>query len=206
MILFSCSKKSHDELNDIVNTKNFFNDVINNTSYYFSFNKNNDFLSFDPKKNYSVTWTYQKSEVNEYQKQQKIFLKFNFLKKFYLEKIGTIFCLPLITKIGEAPNNGIIKDYQKELFKFQILDKNKKDDNNEIKETVIEFTKKQLEDTNKITNFDVGQNEYEIIFIVSIFSKSLSFESIDDLEKQKNDIGTKNVNIFLHLKLEKNNN
>lgn len=203
MILFSCSKKSHDELNDIANTKNFFNDVINNTSYYFSFNKNNDFLSFDPKKNYSVTWTYQKSEVNEYQKQQKIFLKFNFLKKFYLEKIGTIFCLPLITKIGETPNNGITKDYQKELFKFQILDKNEKDDNNEIKEIIIEFTKKQLEDTNKGTNFDVGQNEYEMIFIVSIFSKSLSFESIDDLEKQKNDIGTKSVNIFLHLKLKK---
>ena len=210
--LSSCNKKSQDDFNDYTkDTKSFFVDVINNTSYYFSFNKNNTFSPFNLKNNYSFTWKYQENDAKEFQKQQKIFLKINCLKEFYLKKIGTIFCLPLITKINATTtplsSNIETKDWQKELFNFPILDNDKngdKNDKDKKKEIIIEFTKKQLEDVNKITDFDVNQNEYEIVFIVSFFSKSLSFKNADDLKK--NNVGAKNVNIFLHLKLEKNNN
>ena len=206
--LSSCTKKTQDEHDDDIKYReNFFNDVINNSSYCFSFiNENNCFSSFDQKKNYSITWKYQKNDVDEFQKQQKLFLKFNYSREFYLKNIGTIFCLPLITKIDKTQVNANIKDLQKKLFKFPNLDNDKKDDNGKEKEIVFKFTKEQIENINKITNFDVGRKEYEMVFIVSIFNKSLSFESIDDLEKQKNNNGMKNVNIFLHLKLEKNNN
>ena len=54
------------------------------------------------------------------------------------------------------------------------------------------------------------------VFIVAILStlilgmipvlQSLSFKNIDELQKQKNGIGARNANIFLHLKIEKNTN
>lgn len=149
-----------------------------------------------------------KNEIEEFQKQQKIFLKLEFLAKFYLEKVGLIFCLPLITKIDD---NKLIddktKNFQKDLFNKYCLidDTNSKNNDEEIKEIIIEFPKKKLEEING-KNFNVGQKKYEIIFIVSIFSKSLSFKNIEELEEQKNNIGAKNVNIFLRLNLEKDDN
>ena len=206
MSLSSCYKKSDVPLRDEQwSGKSFFDDVIHNTSYHFSFNK--DFStqwSFNLKNNYSIELKCQKNEIEEFQKQQKIFLKLEFLAKFYLEKVGLIFCLPLITKIDD---NKLIddktKNFQKDLFKYCLIDDtNSKNNDDEIKEIIIEFSKKKLEEING-KNFNVGQKKYEIIFIVSIFSKSLSFKNIEELEEQKNNIGAKNVNIFLRLNLEK---
>ncbi len=208
--LSSCSKNSHNDNSLIENiTENsFLSDVIDNTSYYFSFD-NDPILSFDPKKDYSIAVKYGKDEIDKFQEKQKIFLKMKCSKEFYQKKVGTIFCLPLITKITVKHgdwNKENIKEYQKDLFKYPLTIKDdNKNDKSKIKEIMIEFTKEQIEKINEINNFDIGQKEYEIIFIISVFSKSLSF-SIDDLEKQKNNIGAKNANIFLHLKLEKNNN
>ena len=207
MVLLSCGTKTRDELFDEEkNRKSFLNDVVDNTSYYFSFNtKDDSFLPFDSKNNYSALAKCKKDEIDEFQKQKKIFVKFKCSKKFYLEKIGIIFCLPLITKVDTNVINESIKQCQKDLFKFPF-DTNSKNNNDEIKENIIEFSKDQLEKISGIKDFNVGQKEYEIIFIVSIFSKSLSFEKIEDLKKQKNNVGARNANIFLRLKLEKNTN
>ena len=208
MVLLSCGTKTRDELFDEEkNRKSFLNDVVDNTSYYFSFNtKDDSFLPFDSKNNYSALAKCKKDEIDEFQKQKKIFVKFKCSKKFYLEKIGIIFCLPLITKVDTNVINESIKQCQKDLFEFPIIDTNSKNNNDEIKENIIEFSKDQLEKISGIKDFNVGQKEYEIIFIVSIFSKSLSFEKIEDLKKQKNNVGARNANIFLRLKLEKNTN
>ena len=212
--LSSCSKKTNDDSPDENgNEKSFFSDVINNTSYYFSFNKD-DYLvssSFNLKNNYSIEIKYQKNEIEEFQKQQKIFLKFKCLAKFYLKKIGLIFYLPLITKIDGNNNikwiiNDEIKNFQKDLFKYPpIDDTNSKDNDDGTKDIIIEIDKEKLEKINNV-KFDIGQSEYEIVFIISIFGKSLSFKNIEELKKQKNDIGAKNANVFLHLKLEKETN
>lgn len=208
MVLLSCGiKTSGGLLDEGKNGKSFFNDVVNNTSYYFSFNaKDDSFLPFDSKNNYSILAKCKKDEIGEFQKQKKFFVKFKCSRKFYLEKVGIIFCLPLITKVDTNILNENIKRCQKDLFKFPVIDTNNKNNNDEIKEIIIEFSKDQLEKISGIKDFNVGQKEYEIIFIVSIFSKSLSFEKIEDLEKQKNNVGARNANIFLHLKLEKNTN
>lgn len=203
--LSSCNKKSNDDtLGEIKNWKNFFNDVIKNSSYSFSFDKNS-YSSFNLKNDYSISIKCEKNEIDKFQKQQKFFLKIDCLKEFYAKKIGTIFCLPLITKIDDKAINEDIKEHQRDLFKPIITINNKKD-NDEIKEIVIEFSKKKIEKINKIKNFDIGQKDYEIIFIISIFSKSLFFENLKELEEQKNNIGAKNANIFLHLKLKKSIN
>ena len=102
MTMLSCSKKHNNDLLDESFTgKNFFDEIITNTSYYFSFNKDDYSISssFNSKNNYSIQLKCQKNEIEEFQKQQKIFLKLKCLAKFYSEKIGIIFCLPLITKI-----------------------------------------------------------------------------------------------------------
>lgn len=204
MVLLSCGTKTRDKLFDEEkNRKSFLNDVVDNTSYYFSFNtKDDSFLPFDSKNNYSALAKCKKDEIDEL----KIFVKFKCSKKFYLEKIGIIFCLPLITKVDTNVINESIKQCQKDLFEFPMIDTNSKNNNDEIKENIIEFSKDQLEKVSGIKDFNVGQKEYEIIFIVSIFSKSLSFEKIEDLKKQKNNVGARNANIFLRLKLEKNTN
>jgi hypothetical protein len=133
-------------------------------------------------------------------------LKLKFLAKFYLEKVGLIFCLPLITKIdGNKLIDDKTKNFQKDLFKYCLIDDTNSKNDDEIKEIIIEFPKKKLEEING-KNFNVEQKKYEIIFIVSIFSKSLSFKNIEELEEQKNNIGAKNVNIFLRLNLEKDDN
>ncbi|MBQ7749481.1 hypothetical protein IJR75_02760 [bacterium] len=208
MVLLSCGiKTSGGLLDEGKNGKSFFNDVVNNTSYYFSFNaKDDSFLPFDSKNNYSILAKCKKDEIGEFQKQKKFFVKFKCSRKFYLEKVGIIFCLPLITKVDTNILNENIKKCQKDLFEFPVIDTNNKNNNDEIKEIIIKFSKKQLEKISGIKDFNVGQKEYEIIFIVSIFSKSLSFEKIEDLEKQKNNVGARNANIFLRLKLEKNTN
>ncbi len=208
MVLLSCGiKTSGGLLDEGKNGKSFFNDVVNNTSYYFSFNaKDDSFLPFDSKNNYSILAKCKKDEIGEFQNQKKIFVKFKCSRKFYLEKVGIIFCLPLITKVDTNILNENIKKCQKDLFNSPVIDTNNKNNNDEIKEIIIEFSKEQLEEISGIKDFNVGQKEYEIIFIVSIFSKSLSFEKIEDLEKQKNNIGARNANIFLRLKLEKNTN
>ena len=208
MVLSSCGIKTRGWLLDEEkNGKSFLNDVVDNTSYYFSFNEKDDsFLPFDSENNYSILAKCKKDEINEFQKQKKFFVKFKCSRKFYLEKVGIIFCLPLITKVDTNILNENIKKCQKDLFKFPVRDTNNKNNNDEIKEIIIEFSKKQLEKISGIKDFNVGQKEYEIIFIVSIFSKSLSFEKIEDLEKQKNSVGARNANIFLRLKLEKNTN
>lgn len=208
MVLLSCGIKTRDGLFDEEkNRKSFLNDVVDNTSYYFSFNaKDDSFLPFDSKNNYSILAKCKKDEIDEFQKQKKFFVKFKCSRKFYLEKVGIIFCLPLITKVDTNILNENIKKCQKDLFEFPVIDTNNKNNNDEIKEIIIEFSKEQLEKISGIKDFNIGQKEYEIIFIVSIFSKSLSFEKIEDLEKQKNNIGARNANIFLRLKLEKNTN
>lgn len=208
MVLLSCGiKTSGGLLDEGKNGKSFFNDVVNNTSYYFSFNaKDDSFLPFDSKNNYSILAKCKKDEIYEFQKQKKFFVKFKCSRKFYLEKVGIIFCLPLITKVDTNILNENIKKCQKDLFKFPVIDTNNKNNNDEIKEIIIEFSKEQLEKISGIKDFNVGQKEYEIIFIVSIFSKSLSFKNIEELEEQKNNIGAKNVNIFLRLNLEKDDN
>lgn len=202
--LSSCNKKSNDDtLGEIKNWKNFFNDVIKNSSYSFSFDKNS-YSSFNLKNDYSISIKCEKNEIDKF---QKFFLKIDCLKEFYAKKIGTILCLPLITKIDDKAINEDIKEHQKDLFNFLPNPSiNNKKDNDEIKEITIEFSKEQIEKINKIENFDIGQKDYEIIFIVSIFSKSLFFENLKELEEQKNNIGAKNANIFLHLKLKKSIN
>ena len=62
-----------------------------------------------------------------------------------MEKVGIIFCLPLITKVDTNILNESIKECQKDLFKFPIIDTNSKNNNDEIKEIIIEFSKGQLE-------------------------------------------------------------
>ena len=59
-----------------------------------------------------------------------------------------------------------------------IVDANSKNNNGAMKEIIIEFSKEQLEKINGIENFNVEQEEDEIIFIVSFFSKSLSFKKL----------------------------
>ena len=59
-----------------------------------------------------------------------------------------------------------------------IVDANSKNNNGAMKEIIIEFSKVQLEKINGIENFNVEQEEDEIIFVVSFFSKSLSFKKL----------------------------
>lgn len=54
-----------------------------------------------------------------------------------------------------------------------------------MKEIIIEFSKEQLEKINGIENFNVEQEEDEIIFIVSFFSKSLSFKKLRNWKNKK---------------------
>lgn len=208
LILSSCNKKySDDSLSSGEgNEKSFFNEVIKNTSYYFSFDKDDysQSSSFNLENNYSIAIKCKKDEINKFQKQQKFFLKFKCQNKFYLEKIGTIFCLPLITKIDSNLINENIKECQKNLFNSPIdIETDHENDNNEIKEITFRFKKEKIKEINKIENFDIGQKKYEIVFIISILSKSLHFKNVEELDAQKNNIGAKSANIFLHLKIEK---